>query len=170
MYARPMTRPAPRLLSFRTLAWVAVAFMLAAAILPAAAVRNALAADPVAIYNSLDNSDLEGNPTCAAYDVTYGGGQTWQEVKKDPAGNGTITVAGFGTITVSSFDNDGDQKGFSWTSTFGIDAVLAKNGTGGGGFNVLYVYADSDQRHGSHEWLCRDRQPDRDQPHQLLLR
>jgi hypothetical protein len=134
------TRSRARTRLTRKLSWLAVASLTTAAIFAPGA--TALAADPVAVYNSIDNPDLAGNPTCAVYDATYGGGQSWTEVKKDPAGNGVINVPGFGTITVSNFDNDGAQKGFTWTSTFGIDAVLAKNGSGNGGYNVLNVYAD----------------------------
>ena len=131
----------PNVLSLRTLGWLAVALLLAMALVPAAGVRSVFAAEPVAIYTSLEEEVLEGNPTCAAYADDFGGDQVWVEVKKDPAGNGDINTSA-GTITVSNFDNDGAEKGFTWTSTFGIDAVLAKNGGGNGGYNVLYVYAD----------------------------
>jgi uncharacterized repeat protein (TIGR01451 family) len=101
---------------------------------------SALAVDPVLVVTSLEDPALDGNPTCIEFKNTYGGGQPWQEIKSDPAKNEVIAVAGFGTITVSDFDNDG-TKGFTWTSTFGIDAVFLKNGGGGGGYNTLYVYA-----------------------------
>ena len=130
----------PRSRLARRLSWLLVLSLTSVALFAPGA-TSVSAAEPAAVYNSIDNPDLAGNPTCAAYDVTYGGGQTWQEVKKDPAGNGVIVVEGFGTITVTNFDNEGGEKGFSWTSTFGIDAVLAKNGSGNGGYNVLYVYA-----------------------------
>src|SRR5688500_18659927 len=106
MYSRASTYSRSRVMSVRTLGWLGVALMLAMALLPSAGVRSAFAAEPVAVYNSLNEPSLEGNPTCAVYDATFGGGQDWMEVKKDPAGNGIITVPGYGTITVSNFDND----------------------------------------------------------------
>jgi hypothetical protein len=115
----------------RHLAWLVV---LGLAITSLAAPSASLAASvaPIAINS--------GNPTCADLAVTYGGGQTWLEAKKDPPGNGTLTVAGFGTITISNFEQsaDGEPGSFDWSSTFGIDAVFVKAGTSK---HNLYRYA-----------------------------
>jgi hypothetical protein len=69
------------------------------------------------------------NIPCSTLDDTYGGGQTWQEIKIDPPGNGSEDG-----VTVTGFDGDA----FDWTSAIGIDAVYVKGGNGG---SYLYVYA-----------------------------
>jgi Prealbumin-like fold domain len=117
----------------RRLSWLAVLSLTTAALLaPSASPVLAASVSPIAVSG--------GNPTCATFAATYGGGQPWQEVKSDPPGNGTINVAGFGTITVSNFEqSDSGQPGsFDWSSTFGIDAVFVKAGSSK---HQLYVYA-----------------------------
>ena len=72
-------------------------------------------------------------------DATFGGGQTWNaggEVKSDPPESEVIVVPDFGTITTTL-----SGATFSWTSTFGIDAVLFKVGQGNDGYNTFFVYA-----------------------------
>lgn len=118
----------------RRLAWLGVLGLTMAALAgPAAAPAAAASVAPIAISNN-------ASPTCADYDGTFGGGQTWLEVKKDPPGNGTINVPGFGTITISNFQQSDatDPGSFDWSSTFGIDAVLVKAGSSK---HNLYVYA-----------------------------
>jgi LPXTG-motif cell wall-anchored protein len=75
--------------------------------------------------------------TCGDLADEFGGGQTWLEVKLDPAepGEHEIVVEGFGTITVTVDDN---TKVVDWESDFGIDAVFLKAGAAG---SNLYVYA-----------------------------
>jgi len=77
--------------------------------------------------------------TCGDFADEFGGGQTWLEVKLDPAepGEHEIVVAGFGTITLTV---DEDTKVVDWESTFGIDAVFLKAGAAG---SNLYVYAET---------------------------
>ena len=131
---------APRLVSIRTLGWLAVAVMLALALLPTAGVRSAFAADPVAVYTDADDARLSGNPSCNEVEGWgYSNGQDWSEHKLEGAdlANGSYDF-GSHTITISGFNaNDG----FSWTSNFGIDAVIIKTGNGNGGYNTLAVYA-----------------------------
>ena len=117
----------------RRLAWLGIlGLTITALAAPSASVRAASVA-PIAISNN-------SSPTCADYDGTFGGGQTWLEAKKDPPGNGTLTVAGFGTITITNFQQSDstDPGSFDWSSTFGIDAVLVKAGSDK---HNLYVYA-----------------------------
>jgi LPXTG-motif cell wall-anchored protein len=75
--------------------------------------------------------------TCADFAEEFGDGQTWLEVKLDPAEPGVheIEVEGFGTITVTVDEN---TKVVDWESDFGIDAVFLKAGAAG---SNLYVYA-----------------------------
>jgi hypothetical protein len=120
----------------RRLAWlVLVGLSMTALLAPGAAPALAASVAPIPISNN-------SSPTCADFDGTFGGGQTWLEAKQDPPGNGTITVAGFGTITVSNFvqSASGVPGSFNWSSTFGIDAVLVKAGSDK---HNLYVYAAS---------------------------
>jgi uncharacterized repeat protein (TIGR01451 family) len=91
--------------------------------------------------NVAGNEGLAGNPTCAALDTVYGGGQVWNasgETKVDPPASGDFD---FGDGRSVSVVWDNGTKTFSWTSNFGIDAVLFKTGLGNGGFNTLFVYA-----------------------------
>src|SRR5215218_1270389 len=106
---------------YRLVAWLTVVAMVAIAVLGPTAPRS-LAASVTPIF-----VDETSNLTCVDFAVTEGGGQSWQEVKRDPPRDGTITVAGFGTITISNFTG----KTFDFTSTFGIDAVYVKAGAGG---------------------------------------
>ena len=127
------TRSGARPRLARRLSWLAVLSLTSAALLaPAASPVLAASVTPIAISS--------GNPTCATFDATYGGGQTWQEVKSDPPANGSINVPGFGTITVSNFEQSasGEPGSFDWSSTFGIDAVFVKAGSSQ---HNLYVYA-----------------------------
>ncbi len=108
----------------RRLAWLVVLGLSATALVaPTTAPVLAASVTPVPISNN-------SSPTCSDFAATLGGGQTWLEVKKDPPGNGTLTVAGFGTITISNFQQSDstDPGSFDWSSTFGIDAVLVKAG------------------------------------------
>ncbi|MFO7697402.1 MAG: hypothetical protein R6X16_09625 [Anaerolineae bacterium] len=61
-----------------------------------------------------------GNQTCA--DLGYA-----IEYKVDPPQSGTFMVPEFGSITVTMQG----ELSFDWTSTFGIDAVIAKGGNQG---------------------------------------
>lgn len=63
---------------------------------------------------------VSGNPTCQQLGYAF-------EAKIDPADPGTVTqtVGSLGSITLTV---DGDDRYFNWTSTFGIDAVIAKGG------------------------------------------
>ena len=122
---------------FRTAGWFAAAGMLAVS---AFAPGAALAADPITptIFTSEDFEALAGNHTCGEFEVDFGGGQDWNDAKldKSPDQGDTVTTAE-GTITITAAGNDV----FSWSSTFGIDAVFVKSGNGQDGINVLYVYA-----------------------------
>lgn len=71
---------------------------------------------------------VDDNPSCQDLGYDF-------EAKVDPAGPGTVTytVAPGLTITVTGDAND---HYYSWTSTFGIDAVIAKGGPNAN----LYVY------------------------------
>jgi hypothetical protein len=128
------TRSGARPRLARRLSWLAVLSLTSAALFAPSSTVLAASVDPIAISG--------GNPTCASFAGTYGGGQPWQEVKSDPPGNGTINVPGFGTITVSNFEQSvsGEPGSFDWSSTFGIDAVFVKAGSSK---HQLYVYAAS---------------------------
>jgi hypothetical protein len=116
----------------RRLSWLVVLSLMSVALFAPGTMVQAASVAPIPIS--------DGNPTCSAFAVTFGGGQDWLETKMDPAGNGTITVAGFGTITISNFvqSSSGTPGSFDWSSTFGIDAVLVKAGEDK---HNLYVYA-----------------------------
>lgn len=116
----------------RRLAWLVVLGLAITSVAAPSASVLAASVTPIAINS--------GNPTCADLAATYGGGQTWLEAKKDPPGNGTLTVAGFGTITISNFEQsaEGEPGSFDWSATFGIDAVFVKAGTSK---HNLYRYA-----------------------------
>jgi hypothetical protein len=117
----------------RRLAWLVVLGLTITSLATPSASVLAASVAPIPISN-------DASPTCADYDGTFGGGQTWLETKKDPPGNGTLTVAGFGTITITNFQQSDstDPGSFDWSSTFGIDAVLVKAGSDQ---HNLYVYA-----------------------------
>jgi hypothetical protein len=113
--------------------------MLALALLPSVGIRSVLAADPVAVYTDADDSRLAGNPSCNDVEGWgYSNGQDWSEHKLEGSdlGNGDTTF-GSHTITITNF---GDNS-FSWSTNFGVDAVIIKTGNGNGGFNTLAVYA-----------------------------
>jgi hypothetical protein len=115
-------------MTIRMLGWIAVASMLAIVVLGAGANRVwATHVDPIPLTGA--------HPTCAALAATYGGGQTWLELKLEGADltNGTHT---FGTLTVT-ITNLTDTS-FDWSSNFGVDAVLVKAGEEK---HNLYVYA-----------------------------
>ena len=124
----------PRSRLARRLSWLVVLSLMSVALFAPGATVQAASVTPIAIN--------DGNPTCADFAVSHGGGQTWLETKSDPPGNGTITVAGFGTITITSFtqSDSGTPGSFSWSSTFGIDAVFVKAGSDK---HNLYVYAST---------------------------
>jgi len=125
------TRSGARPRLARRLSWLAILSLTSAALFaPSATPVLAASVTPIAISS--------GNPTCATFDGTYGGGQSWQEVKSDPPGDGSINVPGFGTITVSNFDQSasGAAGSFDWSSTFGVDAVFV---------NTYYFWAKDAQ-------------------------
>jgi hypothetical protein len=125
----------------RKLSWLVVASMTTVALAaPGAALVSA--AEPVAVYTSDVTTGLAGNPSCNSVEVTYAGGQDWGEFKLEGAdlGNGSTSVGG-NTITITNFDNDLPTRGFTWSSNFGVDAVIIKTGNGGDGYNTLAVYA-----------------------------
>ena len=126
----------------RRLSWLVVLSLTSAALFAPGAASVALGADPVATYTSLQDSDLAGNPSCNSVEAEYAGGQDWGEFKLEGAdlGNGSTTV-GSNTITITNFDNSLPTRGFTWTSNFGVDAVIIKTGNGNGGYNTLAVYA-----------------------------
>jgi hypothetical protein len=71
---------------------------------------------------------VDGNPTCASRGYAF-------ELKFDPPNSGTqqaTQIAGLNSITITTSDN----VTYSWSSAFGIDAVIAK----GGDQANLYVY------------------------------
>jgi hypothetical protein len=126
--------------TLRRLGWTSAAGMLA---LSAFAPSAAFAADPIQpiIYTSEDYAALAGNHTCSDFEVDFGGGQDWNDAKLDnPPETGDTVVTAEGTITITASGNDT----FSWSSTFGIDAVFVKSGIGQDGINVLYVYAPTE--------------------------
>jgi hypothetical protein len=118
----------------RGLGWLVVLGLTTAALFFPVSPALATHVTPIAITS--------GNPTCGDFDGTYGGGQTWLEVKDESPSNGTLTVPGFGTITISNFSQSDppDPGSFDWSSTFGIDAVFVKAGND---MHNLYVYAAS---------------------------
>ena len=122
----------------RTAGWMSAAGLLALSAFAPAAV---FAADPITptIFTSDVHTSLDGNHTCGEFEVEFGGGQDWNDAKLDnsPDKDDTV-VTSAGTITITAASGDT----FSWSSTFGIDAVFVKSGDGGDkGINVLYVYA-----------------------------
>ena len=126
----------------RRLSWLTVLSLMSVALFAPAGAATALGADPVATYTSLDVPALAGNPSCNDVEGTYGNGQDWNEFKLEGAdlANGSTTIDGR-TVTISGFDGGAPGQGFSWTSDFGIDAVIVKTGNGNGGYNTLAVYA-----------------------------
>jgi hypothetical protein len=126
----------------RRLSWLVVLSLTSVALFAPGVTTSALGADPVATYTSLTDASLAGNPTCNSVEGAYASGQDWNEFKLEGAdlGNGSVTVDGK-TVTISGFDGDPTAQGFSWTSNFGVDAVIIKTGNGNGGYNTLAVYA-----------------------------
>jgi hypothetical protein len=127
----------------RRLSWLVVLSLTTAAVFAPGTASVALGADPVATYTSLQDTDLAGNPSCNTVEgLGYSNGQDWGEFKLEGAdlGNGSTTV-GSNTITITLFDNALPARGFTWTSNFGVDAVIIKTGNGNGGYNTLAVYA-----------------------------
>jgi len=132
---------------FRRFGWLAVAGMTTLALVGPAAGPVA-ATHTVTPITSQTDSRLAGNPGC--YDSPgqgtegledwYGNGQLWLEAKLNatPSVNATVVVAQ-GTITINTWN--AATGTFTWSSNFGIDAMFIKTGGGGGGYNVLYVYA-----------------------------
>jgi hypothetical protein len=115
-------------MTIRMLGWIAVASMLAIVVLGAGANRiSAASVTPIPLTGA--------HPTCAALAATYGGGQTWLELKLEGTdlANGTHT---FGSLTIT-ITNLTDTS-FDWSSNFGVDAVLVKAGEQA---HNLYVYA-----------------------------
>src|SRR5687767_401835 len=94
-----------------------------------AAVVGALAAPAFAASVTPTLVEGSANKTCAEL---QGAGQEWSEFKVEPPTANTWNVAG-GQITISNLTS----TSFNWSSTFGIDAVYVKTGSGG---SNLYVY------------------------------
>jgi hypothetical protein len=67
---------------------------------------------------------VAGNPTCTSQGYDFG-------FKVDPPNAGTYDIDGINTVTVTT-----DGTNFDWSSTLGMDAVIAK---GGPNANV-YIY------------------------------
>src|SRR5690349_4039104 len=66
----------------------------------------------------------DDNPPCTSFGYSAG-------VKQDPTdpnASYTLTVPGVGHVYLQI---DGNDEYFSWTSDFGIDAVIAKGGSNG---------------------------------------
>lgn len=83
-----------------------------------------------------------GNPTCQSQGYDH-------EYKIDGNTSGTYTVPNVGSITLTY---DSTTKMFDWTSTFGIDAVLAKGGNGAN----LYVYDPPAESFGDEDLVSPD--------------
>lgn len=85
---------------------------------------------PYASAASVEPVFVAGNPTCKSLGYA-------EEFKLEPPASGTTNVPGVGDVTVTL------QAGntFDWTSTFGIDAVLAKGGPNAN----AYVYDPPDE-------------------------
>jgi len=94
---------------------------------------------------------VQDNPTCE--DLGYE-----SEFKVDPPNNGAYSVGTIGTVTVANI-NDGQ---FDWTSTFGIDAVVAKGGPNAN----LYVY-DPPTESFNDTSLVTPTNPNNDEPYGL---
>ena len=126
----------------RRLSWLLVLSLTSVALFAPGATASALGADPVTTVTSLTDASLAGNPSCTSVEASYANGQDWNEFKLEGAdlGNGTVTQDGQ-SITITSFDNSLPTRGFTWSSTFGVDAVIIKTGNGNGGYNTLAVYA-----------------------------
>jgi hypothetical protein len=71
---------------------------------------------------------VDVNPTCA--DLGYA-----NELKIDPPVSGTYNGV---TFTLAN-----DSKHFDWSSTFGIDAVIAKGGPGANVYNYTNSFGDT---------------------------
>src|SRR5215213_6632008 len=67
---------------------------------------------------------VEGNPSCVSLGYDFG-------YKVDPPNAGTYDIDGLNTVTVTRSGNL-----FDWSSTLGIDAVIAK----GGPNSNVYIY------------------------------
>jgi hypothetical protein len=68
------------------------------------------------------------NPTCDDLDDIYGNGQTWSGFSTGGSPTSTTyTVPGRGTITIVA--HPGTTFTIDWTSNFGIDAVMIKQGS-----------------------------------------
>lgn len=114
-YTRPWGRDKEAVMRARTMLFGFAGAVFASAV----AMSGSQAASVTPVY-------VDDNPTCQSqgYDHEYKiGGNT----------SGTYTVPNVGSITLTY---DSTTKMFDWTSTFGIDAVLAKGGNGAN----LYVY------------------------------
>jgi len=73
---------------------------------------------------SVDPDFVAGNPSCQDLGYAFG-------FKVDPPDGGTYDIDGINTVTVTT-----DGTYFDWSSTLGIDAVIAKGGPNAN----LYVY------------------------------
>jgi hypothetical protein len=106
---------------FRQLTAVAAVVILTAMLaLPDAEAAQASAVAPTVVPG-------HGSLTCA--DLGFPG-----DLKIDPPSSGTFSAIGYGTVTVAV---DSGLLYLSWSSTFGIDAVIAKGGSEG---TNVYVY------------------------------
>ena len=75
-----------------------------------------------------------GNPTCADLAATYAPGATWYEVKLDRAPKASESL-GDGVISLALAN--GTTRGFDWSASRSVDALLVKSGSMG---NNFYLY------------------------------
>ncbi len=95
----------------------------------------------------LAEANGNGNPTCSDLDNDYSGdpGQTWLEFKVTPNATTGVyagvytggTIPADHSITVYGVGDVSGVETFSWSSTFGIDAVFVKQASDQ---HALYVY------------------------------
>ena len=94
-----------------------------------AAVSTPASAAPDVTPQTIPNNPSDNVP-CDELDDTFGGGQTWLELK---TANGTTDTVLGGVVDVDFIGNT-----VTWTSTIGIDAVYVKSSGPG---TQIYVYA-----------------------------
>ena len=108
-------------------------FALLVALLSVVSLAQAQSGQGVFSWRITDTSNPAS--TCDAIDNDYADpGTTWLEVKLEGAqlANGTYLD---GTVTISNFDSS--TNSFDWQTTFGVDAVVVKDGQDGAS---VYVY------------------------------
>src|SRR5215204_3409243 len=99
----------------RTLGTSRMVFLSLAAV--SAIVFSMLVSSGSALAAAVEPVFVDGNPTCVGLGYQFG-------FKVDPPNSGTYPVAGVGSITVTA-----DGTTASFTSDFGIDAVIVKGGS-----------------------------------------